>query len=125
MTQKPLDYFGEIIMTQVRDRSIREWDKTLEGLMKGAKSQKYSEMFNNMTLEQQECIKTMISQVIDTTIHFMLWAFEQSNSIDIGFKLDSGKIERLQDESDGLSGELYTEDGWIAKYSKERYEDLD
>ena len=26
--------------------------------------------------------------------------------------------------SDGLSGELYTEDGWIMKYRQERYEEI-
>ncbi|MDE6209993.1 MAG: hypothetical protein K2M73_10030 [Lachnospiraceae bacterium] len=26
----------------------------------------------------------------------------------------------LNEESDGLSGELYTEDGWIEKYSSQR-----
>ena len=30
------------------------------------------------------------------------------------------KKENLNDLSDGLSGELYTEDGWIKNYSKER-----
>jgi hypothetical protein len=35
---------------------------------------------------------------------------------------DSGK-ENIRELSDGLSGEIYTEDGWIAKYSnyKENY----
>ena len=28
--------------------------------------------------------------------------------------------ENLVEESDGLAGELYTEDGWIKRYSKQR-----
>lgn len=125
MSQSALDYFGEIIIEQVRDRSIREWDKTLAGLMKGVKSDQYAKIYHNMSFEQQEYVKAMIPQIIDTTLHYMLWTLEQSKSIDIGITLDYEKTERLQDKSDGLSGELYTEDGWIMKFSKERYEELD
>lgn len=33
-------------------------------------------------------------------------------------------MDRVREESDGLSGDLYTEDGWIQKYSSQRYEEI-
>lgn len=30
----------------------------------------------------------------------------------------------IKEDSDGLEGELYTEDGWINRFSKERYEEM-
>ena len=34
------------------------------------------------------------------------------------------KGRNLNEISDGLAGELYTEDGWIQKYTKQRYEEM-
>ncbi len=45
----------------------------------------------------------------------MLFMIEVQDEIELLFKK-----ENLNDLSDGLSGELYTEDGWIKNYSKER-----
>jgi hypothetical protein len=124
MNEKALDLFGEMLISQVRDRTIREWDKIIAGQMKGEKAQSYAEIFKELTAEQQECIKSVISQIIDTTLHFTLWAFEQSNNLDISVAVDSESVQRLKEISDGLTGELYTEDGWIMRFSKERYEEL-
>lgn len=32
--------------------------------------------------------------------------------------------ECISEISDGLAGELYTEDGWIQKFSKQRHEEI-
>lgn len=50
-------------------------------------------------------------------MHNMLFMLEEHEEIEM---LYAG--ENIVEESDGLSGELYTEDGWIEKYSKKMYE---
>lgn len=39
-----------------------------------------------------------------------------------GFEMSDAPVTQadLREESDGLSGELYTEDGWIAQFSGQR-----
>ena len=48
----------------------------------------------------------------------MLEMFEQHDDIELNMS-----NENLNQISDGLAGELYTEDGWIQKFSKQRYEE--
>lgn len=49
----------------------------------------------------------------------MLCMFEEHSDIDV-IVCNSDIVE----DSDGLAGELYTTDGWIHKFSKERYEEV-
>ena len=42
---------------------------------------------------------------------------ESSDEIDVIVNEDGNKIS-VKDVSDGLAGELYSEDGWLLKYSK-------
>lgn len=121
--EKALDIFGEIIMTRVRDKAILQWDKTIEGRMKDVDSQgifKDMELFND---EQLQIIRKIIPKIVDTTIHHLLWTLEQTESVNIAVKVDNKLVSRIQDISDGLSGELYTEDGWISRFSKERHDE--
>ena len=48
----------------------------------------------------------------------MLSLFEAHKEIELLYE-----TENIVEESDGFSGELYTEDGWIEKYSKKLYEE--
>lgn len=42
--------------------------------------------------------------------------FEQNEELEL-----KCNDKNLVQESDGLAGELYTEDGWIQKYTNQRY----
>lgn len=68
---------------------------------------------------QSELIKDLVPEIVDTTIHNLLWTLEQEEMIDVTVNVDvDGKLASLKDVSDGLAGELYTEDGWIFRFSK-------
>ena len=125
MNQEVLDHFGEVLMKNVRDYTINQWDRDFERSKIVVKlDQLISEKFKDFKPKQMESVKWLIPRIVDTTIHYFLWMFEQEENIDIAVTLDGEYIERLQDISDGLCGELYTEDGWISRFSKERYEEL-
>lgn len=53
--------------------------------------------------------------VVDLSIHNMLCMLEDHS--DFSLIKDGKNIAEL---SDGFSGELYTEDGWISKFSEQR-----
>jgi len=42
--------------------------------------------------------------------------FENNNEVEIHVNLNGESVD-ITDESDGLAGELFTEDGWIEKFS--------
>ncbi|MFF2482276.1 epimerase [Paenibacillus sp. NPDC058071] len=117
-----LEAFGEILMTQVRDKAIFHWEKVLHGEMKDKGSKLlFEEFINNLEKDQQERIVDITSQVVDTTLHFLLLALEEESLISVFAKYDDGEPIDIKKLSDGLPGELYTEDGWIMKFSDKRY----
>ena len=119
---KALNYFGELLITKVRDETITDWHMIINGEMKDPESKK---IFNDLSIfnnEQKEYIKYLINKVVDTSLHHMLWTFEQNETVDISINIDNTYIKSIRNISDGLSGELYSEDGWIAKFSSQFYE---
>lgn len=117
MSQELLDRFGKLLMTRVRDKSITEWEKILSGQMKDAGSEvirKQTEVFGP---EQMQIFLRILPEIVDTTLHYLLWAVEQERSVDIVAKDVNGVARSLREVSDGLAGELYSEQGWIARFS--------
>lgn len=112
-----LSQFGEILMNEVRDRTIHGFDMIVTGKMKGESSQKLFHEIKQMDDKQRHIIEKIIPQIVDLSIHNMLCMFEEHADIELQMN-----NECITEISDGLAGELYTEDGWIQRFSKERYE---
>jgi predicted PhzF superfamily epimerase YddE/YHI9 len=123
MSKKFLDYFGELLITRVRDKAILEWDMIVDGKMKDASSKEIKKNLMKFNAEQIDLVRRLIPQIVDTTLHHLLWTLEQEKSIDVAVKTDSEVVPSIREISDGLAGELYTEDGWIMRFSKQRYEE--
>lgn len=116
MNAKFLDLFGEILMKNVRDEAIEQWRMTIQGKMKSEESQR---IHNLISLSgQNELINELVPKIVDTTLHHLLWILEQNKSIDVTIN-DGNKAVSIKEISDGLAGELYTEDGWINRFSNE------
>lgn len=111
---KNLNLFGELLMKEVRDTSIQEMDKIIDGKMKGEIAEKIQSELTPLE-GNEEILKKIIPSIIDRTLDSLLFCIEENPEIEL---LYNG--ENLVDLSDGLSGELYSDDGWIKKYSKER-----
>lgn len=110
-----LDEFGKIFIEEIRDISIEDMDKMIEGTMKGEDSKIIFEKILNFTDEQKDILKFVVSITVDKVLDSFLFMIEQHENIGLLYKGIN-----LNEESDGLSGELYTEDGWIQKYTSQR-----
>lgn len=113
-----LSYFGEMLIHEVRDRTIREFDMRVTGKMKDENSQRLYGKVQQMDQGQRLVIEKIIPQIVDLSIHNMLCMIEENANVDIQVESES-----ISGQSDGLAGELYTEDGWIQRFSKQRYEE--
>ncbi len=109
-----LDVFGEILIKRVRDEAIEQWEKTIHGELKSEESQRLYKQISSSG--QSELFNDLVPKIVDTTLHHLLWTFEQNELIDIVANGDSKQIS-IKEISDGLAGELYTEDGWISRFS--------
>ncbi|MEE6032937.1 hypothetical protein [Avibacterium paragallinarum] len=108
-----LEKFGEIYIHEVRDRSLSLLYKLLEGKIKAPRLLRLQEELNNLDNQKRKVIEELSEALIDNTLHNILFLFEQYPEFELTFE-----NQNLANLSDGLSGELYTEDGWIKKYSK-------
>jgi len=117
-----LDKFGEVLMESVRDRTISNWDMILNGKMKGLSAQQVRERIKGFSEEQIETLKWIIPKIVDVGLHNFLVMIEEYENINVEV-ISNDKNGNIRELSDGLAGELYTEDGWIFRFSKERYEE--
>jgi len=119
-TKEILKIFGQLLITSVRDEVLEVNDLIISGKMGGEENQDLYAQIKNLDQKQKEIIKQFAKQSIDAAIHYFLWMIEQNEEYDLIKYPQDEKSEfvSLRDISDGLCGELYTEDGWIEKYSK-------
>ena len=112
-----LNEFGKILITEVRDGTIDSMNKMIDGTMKGTIAKLIRKKISILDKEQIEVLKWLIPEIVDFSLDSMLFMFEGHPDLQLVFQgVD------LKEVSDGLSGELYTEDGWIQKFSE--YDEL-
>jgi len=72
-----------------------------------------------MVARGQSVVSFLGSRDRRQVLHHLLWTFEQNEHIRIAVDLPDERVESLNAISDGLPGELYSDEGWIARFSKE------
>ncbi len=123
MAANALDILGEILMARVRDKAIGDWDRILDGRMKGSTAQKVRSELEAVSSDAPAVIAKMVPRIVDTTLHHLLWTLEQEDSLELSVEAEGESTPSIRDESDGLTGELYRARGWIARFSRERHEE--
>lgn len=107
-----LELLGERLIKRVRDETITDWTLILDGTMKGSRANEIRALIPDAN---RELIKTVIPQVVDAVLHKVLVWLEADPSFSICARTGND-FEAMEDISDGLAGELYGENGWLAKY---------
>lgn len=117
MSEPQLDHFGQVLMKNVRDQAIDEWEMIIAGKMKSASSQRAHAALANLDAEQVSAVRALVPQIVDSTLHHLLWTLDQDKSIVVGIRTPSGLAPDISNLSDGLPGELYGKSGWINRFS--------
>ena len=121
--QNELDLFGKILMEEVRDQVINNWDKICDGTLKGKTATRVREIISSSDGKIAEVLSEVLPLIVDNAIHNLMWSLEQEDSIKLMVSADDGADRDIAKESDGLSGELYGANGWIARFSNERHDE--
>lgn len=114
-----LDTFGRELMTQVRDRAISRIDGLLGGSLKGESAVRIRAKFEAASPTELERARLLAVEAVDSTLHLLLVLLEQERGPEIRMN-GIGGTANLRAISDGLAGELYGENGWIARYSAQK-----
>lgn len=113
--ENQLSNFGENFIKEVRDNSLFVLQGIIDGHMKSQEDQELHMTIKSMSSEDLDILKSIAYKMVDLSLHNTLFFFESNEKWKI---VNIDGTVNLIELSDGLSGELYTEDGWIRKYSE-------
>lgn len=117
-SREVLEETGRNIMAFVRDDALAQLEQLLAGTLKPPEYQSLSRRLSSLSAKDLATLREVAVRMVDTTVHNFLWLLEGENGLELARRAPGGTIVNLTEESDGLAGELYSADGWIAKYSK-------
>lgn len=117
--QRVLDKFGRIYMDFVRDNVLEGMEQIIVGKYKGDTGQILQQKIKQNIPDHDELLKEIVSSAVDKCLHYTLYMLEEyQDEMEFLVNDEQGNKESLVEISDGICGELYTEDGWIEKYSR-------
>lgn len=111
------DKFGAFLVAKLRDAAIDHADALLAAHWKAPGLQSLQADLGRLTAEQRAIVRRCVVEAVDGGIHDFLFALgeEYDSDSSIAIIVDGHNIAT---QSDGLHGELYTDDGWYARFSK-------
>lgn len=112
-----LDRFGQLLVSEVRDVAVAVALKSLRGQMKDQASKQLEAELAKVPESTRKQIETFATDLVDSTLHNLLSFFEGAEDFMIAFKEDENNLVDLNEISDGLAGELFTDEGWISRFS--------
>ncbi|EEE44884.2 hypothetical protein [Roseibium alexandrii] len=118
MTQyDPLDQFGELFISAVRNRTQWAYRQIENGSIRVEKNRHDTIQALASSPEHKEKLRQIVEATIDDCLHEFLFMLENNyDTLELLFKASDGSVINVAETSDGLCGELYTEDGWIEKF---------
>jgi hypothetical protein len=111
------DKFGKLLITKLRDSAIDFYDGLARGHWKVAEDQDLQTELARLTEGQRATIRRCVVAALDCGLHDFLFALNnaQDSGGEIAVVVDGQNVAK---QSDGLHGELYGQDGWIARFGK-------
>ncbi|MDQ6423622.1 hypothetical protein RB620_29865 [Paenibacillus sp. LHD-117] len=113
--ENALDKFGKLVMKDLRDSSISYFDKLIEGKWKAPSLQNLQNDLKIFNEDQINIIRRALVSSLDTGIHDFLFRLQNEEEDGVIIEVNGQNLAEL---SDGLNGELFTEDGWYHRFSE-------
>lgn len=114
-----LDEFGKLLIQELRDTSIDEMNNIINGRSKAPVNIELFKKLENFSSDQISILNEFVVKAIDKELHNTLFMIENyAEKLSLVYRDENEAGISLTEISDGLSGELYTEDGWIERFSK-------
>ncbi len=117
MVAKVLDTFGEFVVAKLRDAVIDHADMLLAAQGKAPTLQRLQSDLSKLSTEQRAVVRRCVTEAIDSGLHDFLFALQEEHDAggDVSVMVSG---ESVAAASDGLQGELFSADGWFARFSK-------
>ena len=111
------DKFGEFLIANLRDAAIDRFDSLASDHLKSPRTESLRKALAGMSIEDRVVVRRCVLTCVDTGLHDFLFALHQIADFenDITVVVDG---KNIVEQSDGLHGELFSGDGWFARFSK-------
>lgn len=114
--KESLDRFGEFVIENLFDQGISKFQRLSNGEMKTPSLKTLQEELKSFNEKELEIIQKLVIEVMTSSTHDLLFAIQESAELDDGIQIKVNN-KNVAELSDGLHGEIFTEKGWIKKYS--------
>jgi hypothetical protein len=111
-----LELFGKKFIESCRDRSIVQLKQSLVQTRNPVIRDYVNEMLPGISDAQKEVIQNFVPYCVDTVLAMVLGMLEENEDIELSIISGESRLN-IRDISDGLNGELHSDEGWIRKYS--------
>jgi hypothetical protein len=111
-----LDNFGKVVAEDLRDSALNHYLDLETGFIGSKSARELSASLSEFSEEQRQLIRKIITECVDTGVHDFLFALEE-NRHGVSVSINGQDISGI---SDGLQGEIFTEDGWFEKFSQHK-----
>jgi len=115
MAHPAVDKFGSLVVRQLRDNSIEHFDRLSTNQHKAPSLLELQQQLAALPAEAQAVVRKCVVSCIDTGLHDLLFALVESHDTDDGIDVVVDGTN-VAEASDGLHGEQFTDDGWIARF---------
>lgn len=119
---KELDKFGKIFVQGTRDTMLEELERLFARQAKAPALQDLQESLQSFSDAERNVIRELVDELAITSMHAFLFSLQESSDLDEGIELrvDGQEIAKI---SDGLHGEIFTDEGWIKRFSRYVYDE--
>ena len=118
--QALLDEFGKKVIKKVRDSSLEYAMGIAKYTTTNVAKRNEYHMLSCLTIEQQEAICNLVSEVITDVIYNFLEMFEENNDTMHLLLKQNGETYDMVELSEKMGSEIacIDDDGWIQRFSK-------
>lgn len=113
-----LDKLGKLLIEQVRDETLDDYLMIKEGRMKSAETEALYAKIQAVGTENINVLDEVTVHIVDRLLHNLLVAMEETEEIALVAKDAISPNVDLAEQSDGLAGELYSNESWIKRFSE-------
>jgi len=103
---------------------LDELSRLFEKKAKAPALQNLQESLQQFSAEQRTLIKDLVDELATTSMHALLFSLQEISDLDEGIEIwVEGK--NIAELSDGLHGEIFSDEGWIKRFSRHDYDEKD
>lgn len=116
-TKKSLHQFGKGLMENVHDEELALFDRLMSGKMADARSRELYARYRTLNAEDADLARQLVDEAVGGAIARFLHYLDEYQ-FQLFARQDLNKQHDIVAASDGLAGELYGDNGWIARFSR-------